>query len=393
MRVLLVSDVYFPRVNGVSTSIRTFRGDLHAQGVETVLVAPHYPGQAPDTEAGVVRSPSGGVPKDPEDRRFRLGALRGTMQALKSQHFDLVHIHTPFIAHYAGRRFAREQRLPLIATYHTFFEEYLHHYVPMLPRRWGRALARHYTRSQCRDVAALIAPSAPMRDLLAGYGVDTRIEVLPTGLPAACFTRGDGARFRAAHGIPADRPLLLYVGRVAFEKNIDFLLRMFAELRRSRPDALFVIAGEGPARAPLQAQAAALGLAGDTVFVGYLDRQQGLPDCYASADAFVFASRTETQGLVLLEAMAQARVVVSTAMLGTASILTPDCGARIVDEDVPRFAAAVAEVLADRQRAREMGLRARAYAETWSSARMATRLVGLYGEVAARRQAGAAPLR
>lgn len=387
MRVLLISDVYFPRVNGVSTSIRTFRSDLHALGIETVLVVPQYPGQQPDTEPDVVRSPSGGVPKDPEDRRFKLGPLRKTLRGLSSQHFDLVHIHTPFIAHYAGRRFARERKIPLIATYHTFFEEYLHHYVPMLPRAWGRALARHYTRSQCADVDALIAPSAPMRDLLAAYGVNTRIEVLPTGLPAECFTPGDGARFRASQGIPADRPLLLYVGRVAFEKNIDFLLRMFAELRKVRPDALLVIAGEGPARVPLEQQASAMGLAGDMAFVGYLDRKQGLPDCYAAADAFVFASRTETQGLVLLEAMAQARVVVSTAILGTASILKPDCGARIVSEDVAEFSAAVAAVLADPVAAQVMGAQAQHYAQTWSSARMAGRLAQLYTEVAATRQA------
>jgi glycosyltransferase involved in cell wall biosynthesis len=385
--------VYFPRVNGVSTSIRTFRTDLESQGVETVLVVPEYPGQQPDTEAGIVRVASGGVPKDPEDRRFKLGALRKALAGLKEQEFDLVHVQTPFIAHYAGRRFARERGIPLIATYHTFFEEYLHHYVPMLPRSWGRALARHYTRSQCADVDSLVVPSAPMRDLLAAYDVKTHMEVLPTGLPKSCFTVGDGPRFRAVHGIPQNRPLLLYVGRVAFEKNIPFLLEMFAHVRKSRPDALLVIAGEGPARASLQQQAASLGIAEDTVFVGYLERTQGLPDCYAAADAFVFASRTETQGLVLLEAMAQSRPVVSTAVLGTASILKPNCGAIIVKEELAEFSAAAVKLLGDPALARSMGKQAREYALSWSSARMAGRLVELYSQVAARRQTQAAQLR
>ena len=119
---------------------------------------------------------------------------------------DLVHIHTPFIAHYAAARFARAHGLPLVATYHTFFEDYLHHYVPVLPRRIGRFLARHFTRSQCDDVAALISPSAPMRDALLAYGVSTPIEVLPTGLPADSYVRGDGARFRQRFALPADRP-------------------------------------------------------------------------------------------------------------------------------------------------------------------------------------------
>src|SRR5471030_132444 len=156
MRVLFISDVYFPRVNGVSTSIRTFRTDLREAGVDTVLVAPDYgasavvPSAAITTdEPGVLRVASGGVPRDPEDRRMKYFALRQCLDRLEPQQFDLVHVHTPFLAHYAGVRFAARQGIPVIATYHTFFEEYLHHYVPMLPRPMGRALARRFTRSQC----------------------------------------------------------------------------------------------------------------------------------------------------------------------------------------------------------------------------------------------------
>src|ERR1700683_4268504 len=207
MRVLFISDVYFPRVNGVSTSIRTFRADLRDAGVDTVLVAPDYGTAQDKDEPGVLRVPSGRVPRDPEDRRMKSGALRQALAELDPQHFDLVHIHTPFVAHYAGVRFARERGIPVIATYHTFFEEYLHHYVPMLPRRVGRVLARSFTRSQCAQLNARGAPSEPMRALLLEYGVTTRIQVVPTGLPAERFIAGDGARFRAHFGIAADRPL------------------------------------------------------------------------------------------------------------------------------------------------------------------------------------------
>ena len=377
MRVLFVSDVYFPRVNGVSTSIRTFRTDLAQAGVETLLVAPEYPGAAPDHEPGIIRVPSGGVPRDPEDRRFLGGPLRSALNAALAARVDLVHIHTPFIAHYAGVRFARQHGLPAVATYHTFFEDYLHHYVPVLPRPIGRFIARHFTRSQCDDVAALISPSAPMRDALLEYGVKTPIEVLPTGLPAESYLRGDGARFRQHFNLPADRPLLLYVGRVAFEKNIDFLLRMFVRVRRQRPDALFVIAGEGPARDSLVKLAHELGVGDEVRFIGYLNRSTELPDCYAAGDAFVFASRTETQGLVLLEAMAQGTPVVSTAELGTRSILTEGCGAFVVPEDQDAFARAVTEAIAlgkDAPRRHQL----LAHAESWASQAMARRLIAFY---------------
>jgi glycosyltransferase involved in cell wall biosynthesis len=378
--VLFVSDVYFPRVNGVSTSVATFRHDLAASGVETVLVAPDYGPAGAAAEEGIVRVAASGVLGDPEDRRMHWGRLTGALHDLPTG-FDLVHIHTPFLAHYAGVRYARRLNIPCIATYHTFFEEYLHHYVPILPRAFGRGLARAFTRSQCREVAALIAPSEPMRAVLHEYGVTTPVHVIPTGLAAHRFTPGNGARFRAAQGLPADRPLLLYIGRVAHEKNIEFLLHVFARVRTTVPNALFVIAGEGPAREPLRALAAGLGLAADVHFVGYLNRDTALLDCYAAADVFVFASRTETQGLVLLEAMAQGAPLVSTAKLGTASILKEGCGALILAEEVEPFAAAAVRVLKDAALRASLADAGRRYAHEWSSIAMARRLVDLYRSI------------
>ena len=149
MRALWLSDVYFPRVNGVSTSIATFRAGLADAGVATSLVAPQYRDAADASDADqVLRVPAGAVPGDPEDRRMRWVALRAALDALHDEHFDLVHVQTPFLAHYAGLRFARERGIPVIETYHTFFEEYLHHYVPLLPRFIGRRLARGLTRAQ-----------------------------------------------------------------------------------------------------------------------------------------------------------------------------------------------------------------------------------------------------
>lgn len=399
LRALYVSDVYFPRVNGVSTSIRTFRADLDGAGVHTVLVAPAYPPPAPATAPGAgagagadepdtLRVPAGGVPGDPEDRRMRFAALRATLARLRTEHFDVVHVQTPFVAHYAGVRFARERGLPVLATYHTLFEEYLHHYVPVLPRWIGGSLARAFTRSQCAQLSALVAPSEPMLERLREYGVRTRVEVIPTGLPADRYRPGDGARFRQNFGIPASRPLLLYVGRVAHEKNIEFLLHMFLALRRTHPQALLAITGEGPARERLQSLAQQLGLAPDVLFIGYLPREPTLRDCYAAADVFVFASRTETQGLVLLEALAQGRPVVSTAYMGTASILRGECGALVVPEQPEQFAHAVAQLLDDRAHAARLSAQARRYAQSWASAQMAQRLAGLYRELAASAGAG-----
>jgi 1,2-diacylglycerol 3-alpha-glucosyltransferase len=385
VRVLLVSDVYYPRVNGVSTSIATFRTDLAAIGVETVLVVPHY---ANATDAAddplVIRVPSGWVPRDPEDRRMHWRALQVALQGIRSRAFALVHIHTPFLAHYAGLQFARAAGIPVVETYHTHFEEYLHHYVPLLPRVMSRRLARSITRAQCNQVDAVIAPSEPMRTVLADSGVRTLVQVIPTGLPDARFAAGVGARFRQRYKLPERRPLVLYLGRVAYEKNIEFLIQSFIEVRRARPDALLVIAGEGPARSALSRQVLYLGLGSDVAFVGYLNRKQELADCYAAAAVFVFASRTETQGLVLLEAMAQGCAIVSTACLGTASILQTGCGARVAPENPTTFGQAVVDFLDDPPQAAHCGAIAQTYARGWSSRLMAWRMREFYADQCAR---------
>lgn len=386
MRILKISDVFFPRVNGVSTSIETFRRDLTTQGHEVVLVAPAYPQASADTgelpNPSLRRVPARAVPRDPEDRIMSFGGLRRTLAELLPSKFDVVHIHTPFLAHYAGLKFARAQGTPVVATYHTLFEEYLHHYVPLVPRAITGGLARRFSRSQCNQLDAVIAPSQAMQQALRAYGIGTRIEVLPTGLPADRFRAGDGTAFRRRHGLGLEQPLLLFVGRAAHEKNIGFLLEMMLELRSLRGDALLLIAGEGPAALSLRAQAQQLGLDGSVRFLGYFDRGGELQDCYSAADVFVFSSLTETQGLVLLEAMAQGVPVVAIPRMGTIDILGPGLGCRHAPHDRKGFAQVVHDLLADRSQCSALGEQAREYAQTWASARMAQRLSTLYASLA-----------
>src|SRR6202140_3593327 len=385
MRILKISDVFFPRVNGVSTSIDTFRRDLTALGHEVVLVAPSYSGGSADpretADPSIHRVPARSVPRGPEDRIMSFGGLRRALAELSARKFDVVHIHTPFLAHYAGLRFARQQGTPVIATYHTLFEEYLHHYVPLMSRKITGGLARRFSRSQCNQLDAVIAPSQAMQQGLLAYGITKRIEILPTGLPAERFQAGDGSAFRRRHGLSLEQPLLLFVGRAAHEKNIGFLLEMMLELRKRSPDALLLIAGEGPAAHSLRAQATRLGLDGSVRFLGYFDRRGELQDCHRAADVFVFSSLTETQGLVLLEAMAQGVPVVAIPRMGTIDILGPGLGCRHAPNDRKGFAEVVSGFLAGGGARRALGAQAREYAETWASTRMAQRLSALYASL------------
>ena len=372
----MLSDVYFPRVNGVSTSIQTLRRALHARGVETVLAAPRYKDEA--EEPDLWRVPGVRVPRDPEDCLMGPRALWARLKQVQPGDFDLIHIHTPFFAHLAGVRLAEKLGIPCLETYHTLFEEYFYHYLPFLPRRLLKALARMISKNECNRVNAVVAPSTPMLQALRAYGVKTPITVLPTGLERADFAICDGGAFRQRMGIAPERPVMLYVGRVAFEKNLGFLLEMMQQLGKQRPDTLLLIAGEGPARKALQKEVYSRGLQEQVRFIGYLDRCRELPDCYCAANVFVFASRTETQGLVLLEAMLLGIPVVALAEMGTRDVLQEGEGCRISPDDPAAFAAIVANLLSKPDAARALGERGRAYAAHWTAEAMAGRMVQLY---------------
>lgn len=387
MKILYISDVYFPRVNGVSTSIRTFVKQMQSLGHEVHLIAPEYAASTED-EAWIRRIPAHSIYFDPEDKLMKWGAVMQKLPGLRRENYDLIHIHTPFVAHYLGLRLARELKVPCVETYHTFFEDYLHHYLPWIPKLIARGMARAISKRQCNAVDAIVAPSAPMLIVLRAYGVKAAAEVIPTGLQEHSFKDADGTAFRVKYDIPLARPMLMFVGRVAFEKNISFLLEMTKVLIKQHPDALLVVAGQGPAEKSLHKMAADLGLDNNIKFIGYLDRNTELNACYQAADIFVFSSKSETQGLVLLEAMAQGTPVVAIAELGTASILVEGKGALIAPDNIERFADKVHYLLKYPEDRYELGKAALKYAtENWTAKLQAERMLHFYHHVKSAHQA------
>jgi len=391
MRLLMISDVYFPRVNGVSTSIETTRHALEKLGHEVTLIVPDYPNQEESTDANVLRIPARKVLFDPEDRLMAWRDLRRTMRALAPQQFDLIHIHTPFIAHYAGTRMARNLKLPVVETYHTFFEQYLEHYIPFLPDPMLRLVARRLTANQGNAVNALISPSIAMRDILRRYGVRTPISVIPTGIDLENWRTPTAPDPRHALGLSSTQPMLLFVGRLAFEKNVEFLLNMLTRLIEQRPDTCLVLAGEGPAEKHLRKLTAQLGLEAHVHFVGYLPRDGQLQALYRAADAFVFASATETQGLVLVEALALGLPVVALAEMGTRDVVREGEGCLIAPNDPQGFAARVMELLDHPHEATRLAAQAVIAADAWQEERVAERLVAFYQETIGRGES--APVR
>lgn len=381
MKILFISDVYFPRINGVSTSIATFRREFRAKGHSVHLVVPDYYAPSED-ESDILRVPSRYLPMDPEDRMMRFGWAARHLSQLHAESYDLIHVQTPFVAHYLGLKLARAMGIPCVETYHTFFEEYLHHYVPLLPRALTRMVARRFSRHQGNCLDGMVVPSQPMLDMLRTYGVHVPAEVIPTGLPPESFEPGNRAEFRKRYGISSERPVLLFVGRVAHEKNIGFLLHVLKWVKTHVPDVLLIIAGEGPARMDLERQALEHGLAEHVMFIGYLNRHTELNDCYRASDVFVFSSHTETQGLVLLEAMAQAVPVVAIAEMGTKDVLREGEGVSIARDDPEDFATKVVRLLKDETLRVRLGEFGRLYAQRqWSASSKAEHMLRFYESI------------
>lgn len=377
MRILMISDVYFPRINGVSTSIQTFALELQRLGHEVTLIAPDYGAAVPEPFE-VIRIPARKVPMDPEDRLMNYRTIKRMVPALRQRGFDLIHIQTPFVAHYAGLRLARRLGIKAIETYHTFFEEYLDKYIPALPSALLHFIARRLSCRQCNAVDVLVSPSDAMLQVLQDYGVTTPAYVIPTGIRMEQFNQGNGERFRQRLAIPKGQPLLLFVGRVALEKNIRFLIEVMARLVPQVPEAMLLITGEGPARETLQILVQNLGLSDHIRFLGYLNRQGELEDCYSAADIFVFASSTETQGLVLLESMALGTPVVSTAVMGTAEVLKDGEGCLVARQDLADFTGKVVSLLRDENERNRLAASAKVYAGQWAAPAMAQKMAALY---------------
>jgi glycosyltransferase involved in cell wall biosynthesis len=272
-----------------------------------------------------------------------------------------------------GVRYARRLHVPLVFTYHTQLEEYAH-YVPF-DLRATRNAAAHLTRAYANACDAVIVPTAAMERRLRELGVRARIEVLPSGIDVAQFAGGRRREdLRARLGVGPHEKMLLSVGRLGREKNLELALAAFARL--DDPATRFVVIGDGVHREALQREAAHLGVARRVTFAREFPRE-ALPDAYASADAFIFTSRSETQGLVLVEALAGGLGIVAVDTPQTRDVLGG--AGRLAPADPQALAVALRGMLAgDDRNGRARGMQV---ALRYDGGRLAEGVLALYASL------------
>jgi len=363
MNILIFTNTFTPHVGGVARSVEAFVAEYRKRGHRVLVVAPEFP-DMPEHEIDVVRIPaiqnfnasdfSVVLPIHPQ--------LSDTIDAFRP---DIVHSQHPFLLGMTAVRIARRRGLPLVFTHHTLYERYTH-YVPgdsPALKRFTIELATRYANLADQ----VFAPSESIRDLLQQRGVVTPILVVPTGVRLEHFERGDGTAFRQQTGIPEDAFVVGHLGRLAPEKNLEFLAEAVADFVGKQARGYFLVVGSGPSESAIREVFARAGLAARLHIAGIL-QQQALADALHAMDVFAFASTSETQGMVLTEAMAASLPVVALDAPGAREVVKNEHNGRLLTDATPQAFSAALQWVAERPSAalQQMKHAAHATAEAFS---------------------------
>ncbi len=361
MRICIFTNTFLPHVGGVARSVRTFLEDFRRAGHRVLVIAPEFPeGPAPRAiERSVQRVPAW---QKFNGSDFSVSLPLGPMLSQRVAEFrpDIIHAQHPFLLGDSALRLGALQGVPVVFTHHTLYEQYTH-YVPFASAPLQAFVSELATRfaNCCQGV---IAPSDSLATLMSERGVTAPVRVIPTGIDTRAFAAADRESWRRKLGLPDDAVLVGHVGRLAVEKNLPFLgealSRCLARERRARA----LIVGDGPARADLEGVFRARGQLERVHFAGQLTGRP-LREAYAAMDLFAFSSQSETQGMVLVEAMAAGSAVIALDASGARDVVRDRVNGRLL------AGTATEESMA---RALARAVRDPALRETWSRAARTT---------------------
>jgi glycosyltransferase involved in cell wall biosynthesis len=337
MKIAMFTNTYTPHIGGVARSVSGLAQELRRMGHTVLVVAPEFP-DMPEDEEGVIRVPA--------IQRFAGSDFSAPVPvslslASELDEFapDIVHAHHPFLLGDTALRISASRNLPVVFTYHTRYELYGHYVAQDSPalQRLVLSLALGY----CDLCEAIIAPSESIKVFLKEHGVGT-VTVIPTGIEASSFDHGDGKRIRAELGIGPDVFVVGHVGRLAREKNLDYLTDAIGLFLAAHRGAHFLVAGSGDMQEPMRDAFACSGLTDRVHLLGPVEGER-LSDVYAAMDVFAFSSHSETQGLVLAEAMTAGVPVVALDAPGAREVVVDGSNGRLLpaNASAAQFAEAV----------------------------------------------------
>lgn len=343
MKIAMMTNNFLPFIGGVPISIQRLSDGMRREGHEVTIFAPTYEEQEEDTDIvryhslikGIVNGAS--VP-DSFDRRIEREFVRGN--------FDVIHVHHPMMIGWAAVYLSRKYHVPLVLTYHTRYEQYLHY----IKASCFQSAVPFYMRNYMNFCDMVFTPTPLMQDYLYQIGCKTPVRVLPTGISGDSFHADQDAavalRGRLLGECGRKKYLFCTVARLAREKNLEFLFRVLADRKKAKQESDFryVLVGEGPEEKHLRKLAVKLDLEKEIYFAGRVPNEEIKNYCHA-ADLFLFSSLSETQGIVLLEAMAVGTPVIAVQATGVSDIVVNGVNGFMTDMSEAEFGQTLDKVL------------------------------------------------
>lgn len=380
MKIGFFTDSYLPATHGAEVSIENSRKVLEAMGHQVYIYAPESPGYK-DENPNVFRFKSISIIKNPEMRyAFDFLPINHTFKEINKLKLNIAHAHTPFSLGLLAKYISNKQLIPLIYTHHTHYPEYTKVYFKerfLLPH-----LAKVYSTWFSNLSNGVIAPSLKIKKLLRDYKIKRTIPiyVLPTGINLDVFKKSTKSRqnLRKKLKIAPKTKVLISVSRISKEKNLEFLIRVFAKLLRKEGDILLLILGDGPFLKQLKKIAQKLKIDQSIIFTGKVPYEK-IPSYYQASDIFIFASLTETQGIVIPEAMASGLPVVALKDDAFAEIVIDNQNGFLIKEQSSNlFAQKIIKILDNPPLYRKFSDLAIKTASNFSEERMVKKLIEIY---------------
>ena len=378
MRIGIFTDSYLPYTSGVVRSIETFSEGLDERGHEVFIFAPDYDNCSKENK--VFRFSS---IKSPTNREFSL-ALPFSFDfkpTIKKLELDLIHVHSPFLLGRLGAKYARKLGIPLVFTFHTLYEQYVH-YIPFA-RQLTKELAQQISRRFSNNCDHVIVPTGIIGAYLREIGVTADTSVIPTGIKWDEFQKGDKDWLKKKFDLPGGEKIMIFVGRLGQEKNIDFLLESFWNVNKEIPNTRLVLVGSGPEEDNLREKAAECGISGQVTFTGLIPPADVI-HCYAGSDIFVFPSVTETQGIVIAEAKAAGLPVVAVDAFGVSEMVESGADGFLTELEMEQFNQKILTLLRDSDLYQMMSRQAVSNAASLSTDNCTNKLVDCYERVLAK---------
>jgi glycosyltransferase involved in cell wall biosynthesis len=378
MNIVLFTNTYLPHVGGVARSVAAFCKEYRRLGHQVLVIAPEFPNMLKD-ELGVIRLPA--IQNfNGSDFSALLPIFQNLHTALNLFKPDIIHSQHPFLIGMTAIRVARYRNLPIVFTHHTLYEQYTH-YVPgdsPALKRFVIELSTYYANL----TEHVFAPSESIKSLIQSRGVTKPISVIPTGVTSEHFAVGNGKQFRRKHTIAQDSFVVGHMGRLAEEKNLVFLAKAIVLFLHKVPKSFFVVVGAGESETHIKKFFEQAGLLHAVLFTGVLLGDE-LVDALYAMDVFAFTSKSETQGMVLSEAMAASLPVVALDANGVREVVFDQINGRLLFKDsIEEFADALQEVNdLSKEKIQRLKQNARNTAENFSMQMSAKKSIACYQKI------------